>query len=782
MAFIQQALHTPPVSVLIAGITSEVANAVSRSKRLCSVIMELPSSFSMALIELGSDSNIVSKQWHSESVDQESMIKYKKAYKVPMVCLRHGGPPLPDVSYAAMNVLVLDSFNASVEGLQHLLNAGQCYPLQKKMTLIFTNEQISAGNLYVGLFNGIGPHRTQAKMVNRGSKYLVNAMVTVEGCSHDLMWGVICNHPFQQLSCDKPESGFYDKVREHLLVCRKSLSASCHKGNDAKHYTWIAERTVEEFMIKATNITFGNNNGTGLWCYARYEAMPTKTSHDYSIDLNKGPLVIPSPKIGRWNFAIEFVNWETLNTKQKLRYDLEWHILECPLGKAGPNCTWDSHKLKAIRSTNLAVPVVYFPNYLRGMPLGSGEFPLEPLLTNISSKVLQSDFAWTYFVVNVPPLEAGKNLHIQLRSDKKIAYETYARFGGLPSLNSWDYYYSNQTSSSNNDFMFKFYTQQETQVDLYIFYAREGTWGIGLRHKASPPDTTMSVSIKTCPNECSGHGKCNSDYDGSHLTIYGFCYCDQNYGGFDCSIQTVSPKEQIIHSVLLVASNAASLLPALWSLRQKAYAEWVIFMCSGISSGIYHACDAGDWCLLSYYVLRFMDFWLSFVAVVCLFLYLTALHEAVKSAMTAVVFITTALMYLTGPTRSTNIVAVLGIGALGLLLGWFIEFSIKYKSQMFSTEFSSHVLKRLRNVKTWLLNPMKTLSRRFRWDFVALGFITLFMAGLSWTLETAKTYWLWHSTWHVSIYGAAFLFLCSKAPKRHGGNHERDISMSQVSA
>lgn len=36
----------------------------------------------------------------------------------------------------------------------------------------------------------------------------------------------------------------------------------------------------------------------------------------------------------------------------------------------------------------------------------------------------------------------------------------------------------------------------------------------------------------------------------------------------------------------------------------QAFAEWVLFTCSGISSGLYHACDVGTWCALSFGVLQ----------------------------------------------------------------------------------------------------------------------------------------------------------------------------------
>lgn len=36
----------------------------------------------------------------------------------------------------------------------------------------------------------------------------------------------------------------------------------------------------------------------------------------------------------------------------------------------------------------------------------------------------------------------------------------------------------------------------------------------------------------------------------------------------------------------------------------QAFAEWVLFTSSGISSALYHACDVGTWCALNFTVLQ----------------------------------------------------------------------------------------------------------------------------------------------------------------------------------
>lgn len=359
-------------------------------------------------------------------------------------------------------------------------------------------------------------------------------------------------------------------------------------------------------------------------------------------------------------------------------------------------------------------------------------------------------------------------MHIRLTSDAKINYEVYTRFGGLPSLTSWDYYYANRTSNSVGSMFFNLYNSSEDKVDFYILYVREGTWGFGLKHldatsSASKVQTTMSLSLERCPRRCSSHGKCENVLDASGLTSYSFCSCDRDHGGFDCSIEIVSHHGHIWQSIFLISSNAAAALPALYSLRQKALAEWVIYTSSGIASGIYHACDVGTWCPLEFNTLQFMDFWLSFMAIVSTFVYLATMDEGLKKAVLTAVAILTALMAVTKATRPSNIVIVMAIGISALVIGWLIEFTTKYRSFSFPIGFSLNIIERFQGVRGWLKNLIKIIVRRFRWGFVLAGFTALAMAVISWTLENTETYWIWHSIWHVSIYTSSFFFLCSKA-------------------
>ncbi|GAV79466.1 DUF3522 domain-containing protein [Cephalotus follicularis] len=708
---------------------------------------------------------------------------------LPMICFRDGSPPLPDVLDTNGTGFVLGTLsNGSFEGIEGLQNV-QCYPMQRNITMKLTNEQISPGIWYVGLFNGIGPTRSQSKMIVRAPAYSFSANVSVEGCTTITMLGQYCNQTVDLLSCDESDShniteifsdvNSSDQTIGNLVSCRNSVESSCLGDGEPKVYYLEVVRITEQLTIMATNVRFsltssnntGNINDTTLMCFARHGAMPSALLHDYSGDVNKAPLVIRSPKIGRWYITILPVNLSkelggVQDNNIQVCYSMNPQLLECPAGKAGSNCTWETYILQTVLRRD---SFLFESNYLPVSGIVSSDranFHLEPLISN-SSYGGGLDDTWTYFLLDIPRGAAGVNLHIHLTSDTKIDYEIYARFGGLPSLDNCDYYYANKTRNSDGSMFFMSYNSSEEKVDFYILYVREGTWGFGLRHlntiiSTSKDQTSLSVSLERCPKGCSSHGSCKYAFDASGLTAYSFCSCDRDHGGFDCSVEIVSHRGHVWQSVALIASNAAAILPAYWSLRQKAFAEWVLFTSSGVSSGLYHACDVGTWCALSFRALQFMDFWLSFMAVISTFIYLSTVDEAFKRTILTAVAILTALMAITEATRSSNIILVIAIGTLGLFIAWLVELSTKYRSLSFPIGFSLNMIARWHIIRGWVQNLIKTLLRRFRWGFVLAGFSALASAGISWKLETSESYWIWHSIWHVTIYTSSFFFLCSK--------------------
>ncbi|KAJ6722975.1 FIVE-SPAN TRANSMEMBRANE PROTEIN M83 [Salix koriyanagi] len=691
--------------------------------------VDLPEWFSSVSITVQSDVDL----------DSKSISKVPKS-TLPLICIRDGSPPLPDVLKSSL--IELGSFsNGSFQKIQNPQDV-QCYPMQRNITVTLTNEQISPGVWYLGLFNGIGPTRSQSKMIIRRPSYSFSANISVEGCATSTMWGQYCNQTIDTFSCflayrNNPTeivSGANLQTIQNVVSC-KNFGSYCHGEGEPKVYALEVLGIAEQLKIVATNVSFtaapatnstGNASVANLFYFARHGAMPSMTLYDYSGDISRAPLIIRTPKVGRWFVTILPTNISKevggiQNTNMQVCYSITWQVLNCPVGKAGLNCSSEKYILQTvIRRDSTPFESYYLPLSGKVSP-DSANFPLEPLSSN-SSYSNEIDNSWTYFLLNIPRGAAGGNIHIRMTSDTKINYEIYARYGGLPSLDS-----------------------------LQI-----------------PPSALQMIRLscqyllRDAPKKCSSHGACKVALDASGLASYSFCSCDRTHGGFDCSVEIVSHQGHLWQSIALIGSNAAAILPAYWALRHKAFAEWVIFTSSGISSGLYHACDVGTWCVLSFGVLQFMDFWLSFMAVVSTFVYLTTVDEVFKRAIHTVVAIFTALMAITKATRSSNIILVVAIGALGLLIGWLVEFFTSLRSLSFSRGFCLNVPTRWETIGVQLSNLVKTLLRRFQWGFVLAGFSALAMAAISWKLESSESYWIWHSLWHITIYTSSFLFLCSK--------------------
>ncbi|KAL3498880.1 hypothetical protein ACH5RR_041612 [Cinchona calisaya] len=555
--------------------------------------------------------------------------------------------------------------------------------------------EISPGVLFFGLFNRIGPIRTQAKMINRGSTYNSFTTVIVEGCCNQSTRGQFCNQTVEQLSCHQSllyKLGqslelikMHNDVGTRLFTCNKYLKRSCHQDLDPKTYSLDVTQPVEEVVILASDFRssgaqFTDNSGINLMCYVRYGAIPENRLYDYAVDLSQMSLRIPLPKIGTWYFNIQPVdNSNVLEAREQktvdLCYSMEWKVSECPHGKAGPNCTWERYMLQVDQRDDSDAFFVYMPK-LVNMPVELHNLPLEPLLSNTSSDN-ESDMAWTYFVFDVPRGASGKNIHTDLNANSNINYELYIRFGGLPSIRDWDYFYINQTSNSDNgSSKFKLYDLSERRVNAYLPQPREGLWSFGLRHPVLSKTccrTTLSVSVENCPNQCSDHGTCilNDGKLGPSFYSYYSCKCDARYGGFDCSTQLVSQSAQRWHVVFLTGSNAAALLPEVWALHQKAFAEWWSSAAVG---------------LLVQYIMPVMS-------VAGVFFHFMS-------------------------SRSRNIPLVLALGAFSLHFAWLMELFSAYRSNSLSLRSSWNIQHRWLNVRPWFPDVLKALNKRFKWLFV----------------------------------------------------------------
>ncbi|KAI9109903.1 hypothetical protein K1719_018944 [Acacia pycnantha] len=142
---------------------------------------------------------------------------------LPIICFRDGSPPLPD----ALNTSVKDPASSGVNGL----DVEQCFPMQKNISLKLTNEQISPGTWYTGLFNGIGAIgaiSTQSKMIVRGPAYSFTANISVEACTNSMMRGKFCNSTVYPLSCSISYASEVSKSKvENTVTCRNNFETVC---------------------------------------------------------------------------------------------------------------------------------------------------------------------------------------------------------------------------------------------------------------------------------------------------------------------------------------------------------------------------------------------------------------------------------------------------------------------------------------------------------------------------------------------------------------------------
>ncbi|XP_031482282.1 uncharacterized protein LOC116252268 isoform X3 [Nymphaea colorata] len=800
--------------------------------------VELPAWFSS--ISLGLETNL--------HIDIEELRGLPMS-KLPLICYQNGRPPLPDAPSSDLNPGALDLFHeeAIVNGLNKS-GMEHCFFFQRDMVVTLTNEQIIRGLTYtfaanvtiLGCISPLlgGPYCNQTlDMISCALSDKTNqrnlldldpreaAYLNTNGAESDIyLLGNSCLSSKGNLCESRTDVSSHweglsisrmSKNVENVTVCKNSKQLECLRIGDVKMYSLDVTSMAFQVDLSVQDVKNKPNISTGssvkddsvqLICLARHNAIPSRTLYDYSADLSLSPLTIPFPKIGKWFISIYVLNPTSLNTEQNVNasssicFSFKWQIYACATAKGGEDCQWESHMLqRVVKRGTVPFESYYVPNdqFPSTMP---AKFPLEPLLSN-SSSVQNWTSSWTYFLVDVPYGAAGGNIHVHIKSDSEIRYEIYARLGGLPSIDLWDYLNNGSSYSKDSMFLASQGSSLEEKGNFYVLYATEGTWCFGLRDVTGgqlQQQITMSVTLEGCPNGCYNHGTCHSAVDESGLSIYSYCACDRNHGGLDCSFELISPRgaqsegqwlrcsqschieqEHIWQSICLIVSNGAALLPAFWSIHQKAIAEWILFTSSGISSALYHSCDVGTWCSLPYHVLQFLDFWLSFMAVVSTFIYMAAIDNASKRAMQMGVSILTALLAENGPTRTVNVVIVLGIGILGLLVGWMIEMSPRCTAIHFFRLCHLNLLVRWGNLKQWVFGMIGTLRRRFRWRFLFTGFFLLSMAAVCWNLETSQSYWIFHSLWHISIYSSSFFFLCSTVNNTTSSeeNQERDYEL-----
>uniref|UniRef100_A0A7I3ZYL1 EGF-like domain-containing protein n=1 Tax=Physcomitrium patens TaxID=3218 RepID=A0A7I3ZYL1_PHYPA len=281
-------------------------------------------------------------------------------------------------------------------------------------------------------------------------------------------------------------------------------------------------------------------------------------------------------------------------------------------------------------------------------------------------------------------------------------------------------------------------------------------------------EAQMHISVHGCLNHCSGRGRCVTGYESSRLHFYSYCHCDAAHGGIDCSVPLLVPTDETVQIWTLVGSNFAALLPSYWAMQHQGYSEWMAFTASGAASGFYHSCDAGGWCALKYDTLQ-----------VDKLLYINNAHRNFRCNITIMLELDFAWVF-ASLTRDSNLNNLLGLATqfLDFWLAFLVVIvtCVEVASLKQNVKAVAHVgfaivtaaitkedATRLESIHRFGEQLLHQLKGRFRWGYLIAGLGILCTAGLSWVLEAAETYWIWHSLWHVSIYTSAFLILCSTA-------------------
>ena len=178
------------------------------------------------------------------------------------------------------------------------------------------------------------------------------------------MWGENCTQEVDHLSLVQSDpdglgSEGARRYNQNVGSIAYSNRTLCTKNFDQTVYSLAVTEAVEQVRIIAKDIRsseasyFSSRNASefSIMLYARYNAIPDKTLHDYTTDISKDPQVIHLPWAGTWYFSIKTVFKSNLRHEMRKRnielcYLVEWEVIACQQGKAGPNCTWKQHILQ----------------------------------------------------------------------------------------------------------------------------------------------------------------------------------------------------------------------------------------------------------------------------------------------------------------------------------------------------------------------------------------------------------------------------------------------------
>ena len=163
------------------------------------------------------------------------------------------------------------------------------------------------------------------------------------------------------------------------------------------------------------------------------------------------------------------------------------------------------------------------------------------------------------------------------------------------------------------------YRSPAAQTDTQLPYLRQGEHYISLASrdcKVSFYQTTMD------PSFC--HGE---EYELTDGLIY-TCDCSQHLTGRHCQDKSM-PDHEYYRGLLFLTFSNLSMLPAIVAgVYLRYYGESFIFAANMVASIVYHLCDYHYYCALpGYRFLRTLDFILSYLSVLIIFVVMLKIHK-----------------------------------------------------------------------------------------------------------------------------------------------------------
>ncbi|XP_071952491.1 post-GPI attachment to proteins factor 6-like [Antedon mediterranea] len=294
----------------------------------------------------------------------------------------------------------------------------------------------------------------------------------------------------------------------------------------------------------------------------------------------------------------------------------------------------------------------------------------------------------------------------------------------------------------------------------FVPFPESGTWYISASAQCDDDDDEMDcegdiflildIHLIPCINDCGEYGTCHVGYDAG--LSYAYCTCKNDYRGWGCTddSEAWSRTYFLVQVLLLTLSNLFFIPSIILAIYRRFFPEAVVYFCTMFFSTFYHACDAGNFCIMDYNTHQYCDFYASFMAIFCTLLCMAKLPDSLKQTFTmlAVFGITVGVNY-----NRFSLWAALVPTVTGLVI---VIVSWSYQCRRLKACYPSK--------KLWLTRLLPGLC------LAGIGFLLYAL------LEKEDNYQYIHSIWHAFM-AVGILFLLPTQTKK---NDEHEFHMAEL--